>query len=156
MNEKDKILDTGGGILNVINYFQNEPFLIINPDTIWNVKYVKEVNNMQKNFKKNKKCKCKMLVVNKKKSFDKNLKGDFNLEKKLIKKNKNIKYIYTGLQLIKPEVFKGIKKGAFSMNVIWKKLIKRNELYGLESRIKFFHISTLKIYEKLSNKNFRY
>ena len=97
-----------------------------------------------------------MLVVNKKKSFDKNLKGDFNLEKKLIKKNKNIKYIYTGLQLIKPEVFKGIKKGAFSMNVIWKKLIKRNELYGLESRIKFFHISTLKIYEKLSNKNFRY
>ena len=36
VKEKDKILDTGGGVLNAIQYFSNEPFLIINPDTIWN------------------------------------------------------------------------------------------------------------------------
>ena len=34
IKEKDKILDTGGGVLNAINNFSNEPFLIINPDTI--------------------------------------------------------------------------------------------------------------------------
>ena len=36
VKEKYKILDTGGGVLNAIQYFSNEPFLIINPDTIWN------------------------------------------------------------------------------------------------------------------------
>ena len=116
LNEKNKILDTGGGILNAINYFKNEPFLTINPDTIWNIKYVEEINNMQKDFELNKKCKCKTLVVNRKKSFDKNFKGDFNLEKNLIKDNKNIKYVYTGLQLIKPEVFNDVKKNSTSGN----------------------------------------
>ena len=32
VKEKDRILDTGGGVLNAIKHFSNEPFLIINPD----------------------------------------------------------------------------------------------------------------------------
>ena len=156
LNEKNKILDTGGGILNAIKYFKNEPFLTINPDTIWNINHVKEINNMQKGFELNKECKCKMLVVNRKKSFDKNFKGDFSLEKNLIKDNKNIKYVYTGLQLIKPEVFNGIRKKTFPINRIWKKLIKKNELHGSESHIKFLHISTLEVYKNLLNKNFKH
>ena len=40
VKEKDKILDTGGGVLNAIQYFSNEPFLIINPDTMWNSFYL--------------------------------------------------------------------------------------------------------------------
>ena len=34
--EKNEILNTGGGVLNAISNFSNEPFLIVNPDTIWN------------------------------------------------------------------------------------------------------------------------
>ena len=34
IEEKEKILDTGGGVLNAIQHFSNNPFLIINPDTI--------------------------------------------------------------------------------------------------------------------------
>jgi len=43
VNEKDKILDTGGGVLNALQHFSNEPFIIINPDTIWNSNYLKEL-----------------------------------------------------------------------------------------------------------------
>ena len=39
VKEKEKILDTGGGILNALNNF-NENFLCINPDTIWNDNYI--------------------------------------------------------------------------------------------------------------------
>ena len=55
VKEKDKILDTGGGVLNAIQYFSNEPFLIINPDTIWNSHYLKELKLMEKSFFENKK-----------------------------------------------------------------------------------------------------
>ena len=37
VKEKDNILDTGGGVLNAIEHFKNEAFIIINPDTIWNL-----------------------------------------------------------------------------------------------------------------------
>ena len=40
VKEEDKILDTGGGVLNAIQHFSNEAFLIINPDTIWNSHYL--------------------------------------------------------------------------------------------------------------------
>ena len=158
VKEKDKILNTGGGVLNAIQYFSHEPFLIINPDTIWNSHYLKELKLMEKSFFENKKGKCSLLVVNKKKSFDQSFKGDFNLKNNLInrKDKEDLDTIYTGLQIIKPEVFNGLSEEVFSINRIWDKLIQRNELYGTESNIDFFHVSTLDIYKRLLEKYFKY
>ena len=158
VKEKDKILNTGGGVLNAIQHFSREPFLIINPDTIWNSHYLKELKLMEKSFFENKKGKCSLLVVNKKKSFDQSFKGDFNLKNNLInrKDKEDLDSIYTGLQIIKPEVFNGLSEEVFSINRIWDKLIQRNELYGTESNIDFFHVSTLDIYKRLLEKYFKH
>ena len=154
VKEKDTILDTGGGVLNAIQYFSKEAFLIINPDTIWSSHYLEELKLMQKIFFENKK-KCLLLVVNREKSFDKSLKGDFNLKNHLInRKNKdNLEYIYTGLQIIKPEIFSDINEKVFSINRIWDKLIANKELNAIESNIDFLHVSTLDIYKALLKKN---
>ena len=157
VNEKDKILDTGGGVLNAIQHFSNEPFLTINPDTIWNSHYLEELRLMEKAFFENEKNKCSLLVVNKKKSFDQSFKGDFSLENNLInrKDKNNLNYIYTGLQIVKPEVFFSLDTKIFSINKIWDKLIESNELYGMESNIDFLHVSTLDIYKSLLEKKFK-
>ena len=158
VKEKDEILDTGGGVLNSIKYFSNEPFIVINPDTIWNLGHLLELEKMRNFFHKNKKIKCSLLVVNKKKSFDKSFRGDFNLKNNLItrKDNEDLKYIYTGLQIIKPEIFLDLNTKVFSINKIWDKLIENNELYGIESNIDFLHVSTLRIYDSLLEKNFKH
>jgi len=152
INEKEKILDTGGGIYNALKYFE-ESFICINPDTIWNSNYLEDLKKMENNFFLNK-IKCHLLIVNKEKSFDKNIKGDFNLQNTLIKreKNENLKYIYTGLQIIDPKVFSNIKDQVFSMNKVWNKLIQDKELFAIESNINFLHVSTLDIYKKLNIK----
>ena len=151
VKEEEKILDTGGGILNAIQHFSDQPFLVINPDTIWSLKYLDDLKLMKSNFL-SKNQKCSMLVVNKEKSFDKNLKGDFNFENGLVTKKKYLKYIYTGLQIIKPEAFSNINEEVFSLNKIWNQLIDKNELFGFESNINFLHVSTLDIYKKLNIK----
>ena len=156
IQEKEKILDTGGGILNAIDCFSNQPFFVINPDTIWNKDYISEAKTMENDFLlKNQKC--SMLIVNKKKSFDKKFKGDFNIKKNLVNKknDKELNYIYTGLQIIKPEVFLGIKDKIFRMNKVWDNLIEKNELHAKESNVNFFHVSTLKVYKDLLKK-FKY
>jgi len=152
VNEKEKILDTGGGILNALKYFK-ESFICINPDTIWNLNYLEELKKMENNFFINKE-KCHLLIVNKKKSFDNNIKGDFNLQNTLVtrEENENLKYIYTGLQIINPKVFSNIKDQVFSINKVWNKLIQNEELFALESNINFLHVSTLDIYKKLNIK----
>ena len=39
IEEGEQILDTGGGIMNMINSSTEENFLIFNPDTVWNLNY---------------------------------------------------------------------------------------------------------------------
>ena len=153
IKEEDKILDTGGGILNAIQHFSNEAFLVINPDTIWSSHYLEDVKLMQRVFFENKK-KCLLLVTNKEKSFDRTFKGDFNLKENLIdrKEKENLNYIYTGLQIIEPKVFSNISEKVFSINKVWDRLIASNELYAIESNADFLHVSTLDIYKGLLKK----
>ena len=157
VNESDRILDTGGGVLNVIEYFSDKPFAIINPDTIWSLNYLNELRSMEKDIFANE-IKCSLLIVNKNKSFDKSFKGDFNLKNQLISRNDpdNLRYIYTGFQLINPDVFGDINLKIFSINKIWDKLIKNKVLIGKVSNIDFLHVSNLAIYKSLLKKYFRH
>ena len=154
VREKEKILDTGGGVLNTIEIFSEKPFIIINPDTIWSSFYLKELEKMEKLFFENKNNNCTLLVVNKKKSFDTSFKGDFNLKNNLINRaNKdNLDYIYTGVQIIEPKVFSEKNPKIFSINKVWDNLIKKDCLYGIESSPDFLHASTLDIYKNLQKK----
>ena len=158
LHEKGKILDTGGGVLNALSHFSNEPFLVINPDTIWNLSYLKVLRVMEKEFFINNKKKCFLLIVNKKKSFDQSIKGDFNLENNLINREdkENLKYIYTGVQILTPNVFDHVDLRVFSINKIWDKLIQNSDLFGTESNISFLHVSTLSIYKSILKKYFKY
>ena len=47
IQENEKILNTGGGILNMIEHCKDNDFLILNPDTLWNDLYVSEIDKMQ-------------------------------------------------------------------------------------------------------------
>ena len=154
VKEHKKILDTGGGVLNAAKKFNNNPFFVINPDTIWSYSYLDDFKYMEEKYFNND-CKSVLLVVNKAKSFDKTLNGDFNLKKNIIsRKNSEKKYIYTGSQILNNSVFKNIRIKTFSMNLIWDLLMKKKELLGVESKQEFLHVSNLKIYNKLIEKRF--
>ncbi len=149
--ERGKILNTGGGILNASKKFKKKIFYVLNPDTIWRKEYKKEFKNLERSYYKNKKP--VMLLVHKKKSYDKSFKGDFNLNSKNeILRQKNNKLVFTGAQIISRSVFKSKKIKPFSMNKVWDDLIKKRELIGTISRQKFYHLNSYKIYKKLSKK----
>ena len=149
--EKNKILNTGGGVLNASKKFKKQVFFVLNPDTLWRKEYKKEFRSLIKTYQKNKKP--TMLLVSKNKSYDKSFKGDFNLSSKNeILRHKNNKFIFTGAQIIRRSIFKKRKIKPFSMNKVWDDLIKNKELIGVVSRQKFFHINNFKIYKKLKKK----
>ena len=149
VSDGEKILDTGGGIFNLIKQSDDEDFVILNPDTLWNSNYINTFNEMEKYYFKNK-IKNLLMVVNKDKSFDKRFKGDFSLNKnKLIKKIEN-DFIYTGCQIISKKVFQNINSKIFSISEIWNDLIDNKELYGYESFNEFIHLTDIEIFKKLN------
>ena len=90
-----------------------------------------------------------LLLVNKNLSFDKQLKSDFNLLENKIKKDDQNDLIYTGCQIINKDLFKSYSVRNFSISEIWSELIKKNELYGYQSREDFYHLTNLEVYEEL-------
>ena len=147
IEDGESILDTGGGILNLIDKSEEENFLIFNPDTIWNNNYTNEINQMI-NLYFNQKLKNILLLVKKDLSFDKSLLGDFGLENNLINKIDK-KYIYTGCQILNKAIFKNKKITNFSITKIWADLIKEKQMNGFESTLKFYHVTNVDIFKKL-------
>ena len=148
VEDGDYILDTGGGILNLIKTSNDENFLILNPDTLWNKKYVNEISQMMDLYFA-KKYKNILLLVNKDLSYDKNLKGDFGIENNLINKH-NQDYVYTGCQILNRSVINNTKI-KFSINEVWSELIDNKQLNCFESKLNFFHVTNLDIFKKLKD-----
>ena len=94
IEDGEKILNTGGGILNMMKQSLDEDFIIFNPDTLWNKIYHEEIIKMQ-NFYFSKKLNNILLLTNKSLSFDKNLSGDFELKDNLLRKENTTNFIYT-------------------------------------------------------------
>jgi len=76
---------------------------------------------------------------------------DFNLEERLVSKGVDNQFIFTGLHITKRSFLKSEKSKVFSMNKIWSDLIKNKNLYGLESKQKFYHLNTFEMYNKISS-----
>ena len=148
INDGSDILNTGGGILNMINSSNETDFIIFNPDTVWNENYKKYIKDMEKFYFLNK-VKNILLLANENLSFDKNLRGDFNLKKNIIKKDELNRLIYIGCQILNKSLFEPYVVSNFSISNIWNELINKDELYGFESLEDFRHLTDFNIYNQL-------
>ena len=148
INDGSNILNTGGGILNMINSSNETDFITFNPDTVWSENYKKYIEDMEKFYFLNK-VQNILLLANENLSFDKNLKGNFNLKKNIIKKDEFNNLIYTGCQILNKSLFDSYVVSNFSILNIWNELINKDELFGFESLEDFRHLTDFNIYNQL-------
>ena len=150
IDDGKSILDTGGGIKNMLHHTSEDNVLIFNPDTIWKKNYSEEIFEMEKIYF-SKKLRNILLLVKKELSFDKNLNGDFDLKDNLIIKNNNRKFIYTGCQILNKKILSDHETENFSINNVWNNLIEKKELYGYETNNDFYHLTDLETFKKLQD-----
>ena len=150
IDDGSEILDTGGGVLNMIKNSKDNDFMILNPDTLWHKDYIIEINKMQDFYFSNN-LNNLLLLANKEISFDKNLKGDFNLENNLLKKSAENNFIYIGFQILNRSLFEKYEVSNFPISEIWNDLLKKDKLNGFESSINFNHLTNLDIFKKLKD-----
>ncbi|WP_440928503.1 sugar phosphate nucleotidyltransferase [Candidatus Pelagibacter sp.] len=150
IEDGEHILDTGGGIQNMIKSSNEKDFIIFNPDTIWSNDYKDEILKMKKMYF-SEKLENILLLVNKKLSFDKKLKGDFNLKNNLINKQAEKEFIYIGCQIINKKLFIKEKIVNYSILEIWNSLLDQKKLFGYESQKDFYHLTDLDIFKKLKD-----
>jgi N-acetyl-alpha-D-muramate 1-phosphate uridylyltransferase len=154
IDDGDQILNTGGGVYNMMKScpeIENH-FIVFNPDTIWEPNYVKIIDEMIKFYFLNSNSNT-LLVVDKKLSFDRNLKGDFSFQNNRLIRNYKNDYIFTGCQIInRKTIYDGFLKQSelcFPISSMWSIAMKGKNLLGFESKNNFKHITNFKVYQKL-------
>ncbi len=159
---EEKILDTGGGFLNAL---QNDcflkpknPKLLLNSDVFWRKKTISPIENICRKW--NGHFMDILISLKPKKDFIGYIgDGDFNVEKKgsdsmkIISNEKKKKFVFTGIQIIKPKLI-NTEQEVFSMREVFFKQLEKGTLYGIEDKNEWFHISNFSDLKKINELEF--
>ncbi len=121
-HEKDKPLETLGGILNAIDFFGDAEYLLVVNADIWCDYDFKQLTLPRKNFKAH-------LVLVPNQNIE-NPKGDFGIEGNIIKVNSNKKYTYSGISSIKLDSLRNLSVDYNKLGRLYRDWAVRRILSG--------------------------
>lgn len=146
LSQEDMLLETGGGIVRALPHLNEDAIYTINSDIIWeNGKEpaLKRLTDMWEPDKMD----ALLLLQPLEAAIGYDGPGNFDIgaHGQLIKaEGKDLRYVYTGVQILKPSLFRGMKEEPFSLNVLYKNALqpdgKLNRIYGLVHDGKWFHV----------------
>lgn len=143
-DERDRILDSGGGILKVLDFFGGDPFFSLNADTIWLDGPQRNLDRMRATFDPAK-MDVLLLVAPAVTTIGWGNRGDFILLQdgtlRRAEKGEVAPFAYTGVAILRPESFAG-RSEIFSLNRIFDDAAAAGRLFGLRLDGLFMHVGT--------------
>ena len=142
-DETEGLLDTGGGVKKALPHFNGKPFMVTNCDALFGPgsqnPYVALANAYRGKG-------ALLLVEEKEQAGGYNAAGDFFMCKDGLLSRRGEKpdapFVFTGLQILDPELFEGVDDQIFSLNKIYDKALEGGELRGGKTPAPWFHIGT--------------
>ena len=144
-DERQQLLDTGGGVTKALPLLGKEPFLIHNSDSVW----IEGVgSNLERlfSFWNPDSMDSVMLLASGATSLGYDGSGDFAMDKdgRLIRRGERqmAPFVFTGVSIAHPRMFEGAPQGPFSMNRLWDAAIDNGRLFGIRLDGLWMHVGT--------------
>jgi MurNAc alpha-1-phosphate uridylyltransferase len=144
-DERDRLLDTGGGVKRALPRLGAGPFLIHNSDSVW----IEGVgSNLGRLFAAwdDARMDCLLLLALASQSLGYQGRGDFAFEADgRVRRRVELEIVpfaFTGVSLAHPRLFGGSPEGAFSLNAVWDNAIAAGRAYGLRMEGTWMHVGT--------------
>jgi MurNAc alpha-1-phosphate uridylyltransferase len=133
-DERDCLLDTGGGVRHALPHLPGGAFLVHNSDSIWMEAGVSNIANMMRTWDPDVMDGLLLLAV-KETSTGYEGEGDFFLDADgRIQRRPaggTAPYVFTGVSILAPRVFDGINDPVFSLNRVFDRCIAASRLFGV-------------------------
>ena len=133
-SKEDELLGTGGAILNVLPFFNEKPFLLMNADIFHNI----EIKNLPQDTKK-----AHLVGVP---NPNHNINGDFSLKQSIVSiANRENDLTWSGISVINPIIFKENSFQSNSFNIwdsVLPKYIDNGEVTGEKSNELWIDVGT--------------
>lgn len=133
-DERDKLLDSGGGIVKALPLLGTEPFYVINSDTFWIDGYRDNLDLMADLWDPAR-MDVSLLIAEMRQATGYDGRGDFAMDPEgrlaRVAERDMSPFIYAGAAIIKPSAFAGMQPEKFSLNRIFDQAIDAERLYGV-------------------------
>ncbi|WP_428632546.1 nucleotidyltransferase family protein [Sphingopyxis sp.] len=144
-DERDQLLETGGGMVKALPLLTGDPILIVNSDNIWTDGPEDSIRHLARHWDGDR-MDALLLVIRQASATGHGGKGDFHMDPNgrlsRRKLGRVAPFVYTGIQLISPRLLDGAPGGAFSTNILWDRAIAAERLYGLSHMGQWFDVGT--------------
>lgn len=135
-DERDELLDSGGGIVNALDQLGDAPFLLLNADTFWlddPSEDQKNTNMLVDRFDRDE-MDILLMIVPISRTTGHHGRGDFNVDEngRLSRFHGTTpeSLIYAGAAIINPKIFAQISERKFSLNQCFDEAIEKQRLFG--------------------------
>ncbi len=133
-DERDALLETGGGVARAAPLLGERPFFVINTDNVWVDGPIDTLRLLGHRWD-DAAMDVLLLVVPLARATAHGGPGDFHMDAggRLARRSprKIAPFVYTGVQLVSPRLLADAPEGAFSFNLLWDRAIGAGRAYGL-------------------------
>ena len=144
-DERDLLLDTGGGTKKALPLLRDGPFFIHNSDTVWAESVTPALPSMLRLWDPQR-MDCLLLLASLATSTGYSARGDFDMAPDgcLTRRGERqvVPFAFAGVSLCTAALFEDAPDGPFSLNLLWDRALARGRLYGMRLEGRWMHVGT--------------
>lgn len=144
-DERDTLLDTGGGIVKALPLLGKEPFFLVNSDSIWLDGVHGNLERLAGAWDDNK-MDALLLLAPATSSIGYSGRGDFSMSAdgrlEARAEREVTPFVYAGAAILSPRLFKGAPQGKFSLTRLFDRSGEAERLFGLRLDGLWMHVGT--------------
>lgn len=145
-DERKRLMETGGGIVQARDLIGDAPFLVVNSDNLW-VDGPSDAIRMLSAQWDDARMDALLLMVPLARANHHSGQGDFRLapDGRILGRRQPGKlapFVYTGVQILSPRVIADWPEGPFSTMLFWERAIAAGRAYGLVHQGLWFDVGT--------------
>jgi MurNAc alpha-1-phosphate uridylyltransferase len=144
-DERDLLLDTGGGAKKALPLLGPGPFFIHNSDSVWSDGVVPALPEMLRLWDASA-MDCLLLLAPLASSLGYSGRGDFAMapDGRLSRRGERqvVPFAFAGVSLCEERLFEASPDGPFSLNLLWDRALARGRLYGMRLDGCWMHVGT--------------
>jgi MurNAc alpha-1-phosphate uridylyltransferase len=147
-DERDALLDTGGGVKKALPLLGSGPFLIQNADSVWIEGVGSNLGRLMQTWD-DARMDCLMLLslslsasgVGYQGRGDFALDSDGRIRRRKVEQE-IVPFAFTGVSIAHPRLFEASPEGAFSLNLVWDRAIAAGRAFGMRMDGIWMHVGT--------------
>jgi MurNAc alpha-1-phosphate uridylyltransferase len=144
-DERAKLLETGGGLVQALPLLGDKPFLCANSDNIWINGPVDSIKALARRWDDDSMDALLLMIPHARATGHKGP-GDFHMDPlgRLSRRRPGrvAPFVYTGVQVISPRIVKDPPTDAFSTNIFWNRAIEEGRAFGFVHPGLWFDVGT--------------